>query len=464
MRLAPPPLEIGERDGFKGTDLFGYKEFGEKLAGFVESLEGPSVIGLDGPWGSGKTTFGKQWAGLLRQRGSAVIYFDAFAADSGDDPLGDIASQLFVGVADEETRRRFADAALQLMKSLAPVGAGLALRWATSGFVGEGPVRSFISAFRDAWRARVGKDDEMSKVFRRRIDGAQDRARVISDFRKALESLADAMKEEALGKADSAEKGKESSLPRPLVIIIDELDRCKPTYALDLLENLKHVFNVENVCFVLVTNSAQLEKVVESQYGVTAATAYLKKFFQASFFLPKTGTQTINSTYIQYLLDERWGLGHLDLKELVETVVSRFGVDLRGMERVALHVGWCLRRDWFSDNGFLRSVNTDGYEDVLVPVVVGVVRALDANMYSRLRRDEVSFEELTKFLKLNAWEENEITNALRADILQCAFPPKEIVGKGGKEMDRWKTEQGQLHHRVQEACGWLEVVQEPSPF
>ena len=71
------------------------------------------------------------------------------------------------------------------------------------------------------------------------------------------------MKEEALENADTAdivEKDKESSLPRPLVVIIDELDRCKPTYALDLLEKIKHIFDAKNVCFVLVTNAAQTGK------------------------------------------------------------------------------------------------------------------------------------------------------------------------------------------------------------
>ena len=104
MRLVPPPLEIGERDGFTGTDLFGYEPFGTDLARLVESLEGPSVIALDGGWGSGKTVFARQWAGLLRKRGSAVIYFDAFAADTGDDPLFDIASQLFAAAPEGEKR------------------------------------------------------------------------------------------------------------------------------------------------------------------------------------------------------------------------------------------------------------------------------------------------------------------------------------------------------------------------
>ncbi len=72
MKLAPPPLVIAPDDGFENTDIFGYKDFGERFAHIVEALDSTPVIVLDGPWGSGKTTFTQQWAGLLRQRGHVV--------------------------------------------------------------------------------------------------------------------------------------------------------------------------------------------------------------------------------------------------------------------------------------------------------------------------------------------------------------------------------------------------------
>ena len=85
MRLVPKPPEIGPENGFEGNDIFGYEEFGKNLARIVESLEGPAVIALDGSWGTGKTTFARQSAGLLRQRGSAMIEFDAFSVDHGEE-------------------------------------------------------------------------------------------------------------------------------------------------------------------------------------------------------------------------------------------------------------------------------------------------------------------------------------------------------------------------------------------
>ena len=75
MRLAPPSLAIGPDEGFEKTDLFGYKAFGQRFADIVEVLDSAPVIVLDGAWGSGKTTFTQQWAGLLRQRGHAVVQY-----------------------------------------------------------------------------------------------------------------------------------------------------------------------------------------------------------------------------------------------------------------------------------------------------------------------------------------------------------------------------------------------------
>ena len=80
MRLAPPPLAITDDEGFE-RDIFGAKEAGERLANVVTDLEGHSVIVLDGGWGTGKTTFIRQWAGLLRTKGGhPVVYLDAFGS------------------------------------------------------------------------------------------------------------------------------------------------------------------------------------------------------------------------------------------------------------------------------------------------------------------------------------------------------------------------------------------------
>ena len=163
MRLAPPRLEIGDRDGFDGTDIFCYEKFGRNLASLVESLEGSSVVALDGGWGSGKTVFAKQWAGLLRNCGSAVIYFDAFAADSGDDPLFDIASQLFAAAKEGRVRKDFGEKAVAVFKVLAMRVPAAALRLTVGGGLGE----EIVGTLADAQEAGTSDGGDVSAAFHR---------------------------------------------------------------------------------------------------------------------------------------------------------------------------------------------------------------------------------------------------------------------------------------------------------
>lgn len=85
MRFSLPEPHILEEGGFTAeNDIFMYREFGERLANLVSNISNPLVVTLDGSWGSGKSVFIKQWAGLMRERGGSVVYFDAFGNESED--------------------------------------------------------------------------------------------------------------------------------------------------------------------------------------------------------------------------------------------------------------------------------------------------------------------------------------------------------------------------------------------
>ena len=81
---------------------------------------------------------------------------------------------------------------------------------------------------------------------------------------------------------------KEFAAEKPIILFIDELDRCRPDYAVDMLEVIKHVFDVENVKIVLVTNTKQLRAAINHRYGMEVdAQKYLDKFLKYSFALPE---------------------------------------------------------------------------------------------------------------------------------------------------------------------------------
>jgi hypothetical protein len=78
-----------------------------------------------------------------------------------------------------------------------------------------------------------------------------------------------------------------SAGPVPLVVVVDELDRCRPDYALALLEVVKHFFSVPNVHFVLGVNLEALAHSVRARYGSGIdAERYLRRFVSLSVHLP----------------------------------------------------------------------------------------------------------------------------------------------------------------------------------
>ena len=421
MRLAPPPLQIGDRDGFEGTDIFGYEEFGTELAGLVESLQGASVIALDGGWGSGKTVFAKQWAGLLRNRGSAVIYFDAFAADGGDDPLFDIASKLFEAAPEGERRDQFVRAAVALGRRLGPLAAGVGLRATTAGQTGTEEVRELLAAVTEARSAAIEKYGNVSAAFRRRVEGAKDRARALADFQRSLTALATTLQAIAI---KSIEDGGEGPKRRPVVVLIDELDRCKPTYALSALESVKHVFNTENMCFVLVTNQSQLAQVVAREYGVEANQRYLEKFIHATFRLPTAVGSTDRSareTYVRHMCEKMLSSqGASAIANSLIDVSSAARLSLRDIEKVMVNISMC------EEASAMWRFRMHRVRSPLIPVFICVVRALSPERYARLRSSEMTSESVLDYLELDTWSIGE-ERTRYIEMIKTHFPPEEAL-------------------------------------
>lgn len=72
-----------------------------------------------------------------------------------------------------------------------------------------------------------------------------------------------------------------------MIVFIDELDRCKPSYAVLLLERIKHYFKDKNITFVFSTNLEQLQHTIKRYYGENIdASGYLERFFDISLQLP----------------------------------------------------------------------------------------------------------------------------------------------------------------------------------
>jgi len=286
MKLTIPPVQIDPTKPFN-HDLFKREEFGEGLANLILKFDEPLVISIDAPWGEGKTTFVKMWKGLLDQKKIPAIYVDAFAHDYLDDPFMTVVGAINQ-YAEENTQQgqqtrmaEFKEKSIKVGGKLLSVGAKLAAKGTTLGLVGE----SEWEGFKDIQKALSNEAAKGAEEFvKHQLESHKEAQNVVKSFKASLEDLP-----EHLGDGQN-----------PLVIIIDELDRCKPTFAVELIEKIKHLFLVPKIVFVLVMNKEQLMEAIRFVYGQNIkAHTYLQKFITIETQLPKKSqTQFIASSEI----------------------------------------------------------------------------------------------------------------------------------------------------------------------
>jgi hypothetical protein len=126
-------------------------------------------------------------------------------------------------------------------------------------------------------------------------------------------------------------KGLSADGSRRVVIFIDDLDRCLPTNALDVLESMKLFFDVEGCIFVIGLDQQIAEKAVAVKYGAAvgegaqpgiSGSEYVKKMFQVPFTLPSIKTQQLQ----KYLdaIERNSDFGEAQLKDFTDNVRPHF--------------------------------------------------------------------------------------------------------------------------------------------
>ena len=390
MRLFPPEPVIGDKEGFsKDKDLFGRASLGEGLKNLVRVVTQPTVIAIDGPWGTGKTVFLKMWAGELRKAGFPVVYFDAFANDFVDDPFTALAGEVIELI--EEKKASSQTAAQKFRAKALDVGKVL-----IRGALHAGVKIATMNAI-------DGKDlKELGKVAAEELAEAEDKLIGEAITRHKEQKLTFEAFREALSDLPSILIDPETAAgdPRPLVFIVDELDRCRPIFALSLLERIKHFFAVPGVHFVLGAHLRQLRNSVVAAYGSGIdATTYLEKFIQVTVHLSDPGRAQHERVYSKYLdlLLESVDFPPSDRNFMAQSVrfILHVGeqreLGFRTLERIATTLS--LAMAFFSSGGvFVQSSLICG---------LAIIKVTDPDLYSSLRAGSLSISGVSHALCLD---------------------------------------------------------------
>ncbi|WP_180034443.1 MULTISPECIES: P-loop NTPase fold protein [unclassified Acinetobacter] len=285
-------------------DLWDRRRLGEQLTNYVDRLNCGAVLALDARWGEGKTWFVRNWAKHLDDTQHNVIYLDAFANDYLEDPFLTIAAEISQTFKESEEiddneikdfNAKTASVLISLAAIIPMIAAKAGMHLIGLGGAGE----AFKEVYEEGKELYDTASEEIAakvkEKIEKKIENHQVEKQTIHDFQRELAELA--------GKLD-----------KPLVFIIDELDRCRPDFAIRLIERVKHFFDIPKIVFVLVMNKPQLSQSVQNFYGYEAEITadYFEKFIDLTIKFPNL------EAYINYenvLKEELYRIGEMEHKE-----------------------------------------------------------------------------------------------------------------------------------------------------
>lgn len=306
---------------YPDEDVFSRKAIAEKLTNYLSRLSQGAVLAIDAQWGEGKTWFGMNLRKLLSDGGFKTVWIDAFQQDFVEDPFIILSSEIrILFKKDADLKKTSIEVMKALLPSVAKIGGNFLLKQLTGMEEIPEDIRKALGALGEK------SVDSISDHLKARLETYEKELASFKSFHQALVKV-----------ASSCQDGK------PLVIFIDELDRCRPDFAVRLLERVKHFFEVPKITFVLLVNKSQLEGAIAGQYGEKVqADKYLGKFVNMWLRLPRVDIEDNQrdftvSRFVRYC-NTRYYEGQMqsDYLTFLAEYCSFFTVSLRGIREALL--------------------------------------------------------------------------------------------------------------------------------
>lgn len=278
----------------------GAKSFAECLKTTILTKPTPYVLLLEDNFGMGKTHFSTRFTYFLRNCDIDAIYFSAWENDYIEQPFVSFSKELIKYFKQNKTSwNKFKTTS----KAIFELILNLSKSTNVSATAGCSEIISLGVSF----------DMEKSiNAIEKFIDTFIEYDDYLISFKKSLRDFI-------------------TSLPNnKLVIIVDELDRCRPDYAMKTLEIIKHFFDIEGLFIIVPTNERSLRKCVKALYGIDEENSqsleneyYFNKFFTDKLNLYESDylklVQTIiTEEQIQKLLDN----GKMVLKNKYNSLIT----------------------------------------------------------------------------------------------------------------------------------------------
>jgi hypothetical protein len=374
MNIRHHEIEIEQQNPFSNCKL-GRQKYSVVLTNIINSYPFGFVLALNNKWGTGKTTFVKMWEQDLKNNKFQTLYFNAWENDFENNPLTALMGELKT-ITNVDTEPKFKNTlkkAAILSKNIAPIIAkAIADRYINTEGVKE---------------AIIGVTEGLADVFENEVNEYEKKKKSISDFRQSLSEF-----------IANTNQGK------PLIFIIDELDRCRPNYAVSILEQIKHFFSVPNIVFILSIDKEQLGNAIKGVYGSDKLDSdeYLRRFIDIEYSIPEPEVDVFYKYLYEYFLFDDFfesadRLKHYELKsdklnflETCKLLFTNANVPLRQQEKIFAHSRLALR-----------SFTSNMYVTPHLFMLLTFIKITDNKFYEELKRKQLSIKELQdKFLSI----------------------------------------------------------------
>ena len=377
MELRRHNVEVNNADPF-ANDWLERKGFADQLTNIVENnKQGEVVIGLSGQWGEGKTTFVEMWQKHMENKNIASIYFDAFEYDYLEDVFLSLAIEIYNyakvnGLTAQEDYLNKSKNTYHLLQAMIAKTSPINI---DSSFQ-----EKLVDNDRQLFDIAKIIEDNLNFSLDNAFEQALNHKEVFRDFKKSLSQLAT----------------QASNQDMPLVVIIDELDRCKPSFAVEVLEKIKHLFLVEGVIFVLSMHHEQLEESIKKVYGQNIdAHTYLQKFIDYPTRLPKADLSN-NSNRRKYFYNQVDFIGlptrpssSMDRSyELFLLLSIRYDLSYRQLNKALQNYKYLVAS---------LDTNFDNlYPKMFLMVFVSIVKVKNGHLISKIRNNTATYIDLVE--------------------------------------------------------------------
>lgn len=303
-------VEINKDNIWEG-DLFSRNKVAEDFTKIITSIEQPFVLSINSSYGSGKTFFLKRWAEELKQNRETVIFFNAWDCDFVEKPLLPFLYN-FIEQLKEQSLVKY-----DLKEDL--INCKDVFCTAVKGIIGNysGINIDDLNEHKNADTLKIPKIKTLEEY--------KELKKILSDFKIGLEEIISKL------------QGKN------IYIFVDELERCRPIFAIELLEAIKHLFNVKGLVFILGIDRSQLKHTISNIYGCGMdGEGYLRRFIDLELELPKPDikkyTENLQNIFDIHNKDNsvagRWTTGYDEFNTYFNFFASIYPMQLRDIEQI----------------------------------------------------------------------------------------------------------------------------------